>query len=520
MPQVGHWASLRRRLARPPRPPPSPPRPRPPTTPKYQPWARERNIIYTTLTRLAVQGRTDEFHNHIQAAVRDCKPSERHALYDSMIGMLLKVKDLVGASMLYARMRGEGIIPSSRLLDQMHALHVTSNSQTPEVELLRTLEDIFRRHASDEDFYGDLTRILRNTRIFSSKFLAAVANAHTRATRPDTQVLANDRDVCVSPLEQSSLRGWAAEAFDILQKDDPARAAAFKVIAASRTRLNVKQLLGNMLLKSYYTRFRHDLVFNTYRHLKKARLFPQNDRTFITLFNALHLASLPRSFRSRKVRPSPFTPSPRGLFRDMLEISERQLKGRRIRRPPNVLSPTTLHKAIKLFLHRHDYPAVYVALRTFPTCSLPLGTPIYRTVVTHLIKRAQRETDTSENPHVGSWTRRFLGNPAHMPNQGVGLLQDILLLGFPAEDKAVAMPPVPVLVGLEEMEVNGGWDAAPLCRIVKHAIAATERSALGLDLDDWETYTPTRIVSMAITKAKAEMVPKPVKLPVQSRSRS
>jgi hypothetical protein len=218
--------------------------------------------------------------------------------------------------------------------------------------------------------------------------------------------------------------------------------------------------------------------------------------TFGSLFSAHQRLLTIRSPSLRRARQPQNAPTPRLLFRQMLEC--RVLAGQVADpRTPPVVRVSTLNVALRLFMLAMDYPAAFVTLRTFNALGLRPDARSYRFVLTILfahIRRALREAQADQHQHQhqeqrqiwnhASWAVNFLGGSgsaaqavgggdkpedAHMP---VEVAYALLEFGR-GSNTGYRTPTIPVMLGDEEAPGKAEWDVEPLERLVAKAILAS-----------------------------------------------
>ena len=210
--------------------------------------------------------------------------------------------------------------------------------------------------------------------------------------------------------------------------------------------------------------------------------------TLGSLFSAHQRLLTIRSPSLRRARQPRNAPTPRQLFRQMLEC--RVLAGQAVDpRIQPVVRVSTLNVALRLFMLAMDYPAAFVTLRTFYALGLRPDARSYRFVLTILfahIRRAIREAQADQHQHEKppSWAVNFLGGSstaaqavgggakpeqAHMPLE---FAYALLEFGR-GVNTGYRTPTIPVMLGDEEARGKAEWDVEPLERLVAKAILAS-----------------------------------------------
>jgi hypothetical protein len=205
---------------------------------------------------------------------------------------------------------------------------------------------------------------------------------------------------------------------------------------------------------------------------------------FGSLFNALQRIWTSRSPSLRRMRQPPNAPTPRQLFRQMLECHVLAIQAADPRTHP-VVRISTLNVALRVFMLSADYAAAFVALQTFSALNLKPDARSYRFVLTILLAHLKlghlQATDqpSSQYPSCYAiWAINFLGGPARLARiQPEDMRPEFAaaLLEFAMGGTEYRIPPLAIILGDEEVPLRkvDRWDVEPLERLVARAILAT-----------------------------------------------
>jgi hypothetical protein len=197
---------------------------------------------------------------------------------------------------------------------------------------------------------------------------------------------------------------------------------------------------------------------------------------FGSLFNALLRLATLRSSTDRPPRQPSNAPSPRQLFREMLECHVLTAQAAIPRRHP-VVAVSTLNVALRLFMRTMDYPGAFVTLQTFRTLDLKPDTRSYRVVLDNLLERFRRALLAERSwRHHTSWAVNFLGGDQVRGLQLEDVWSEVVdaLLEFSVGGTKYRAPGFAVLLGEEEPPMDTEWDVEPLERLVAKAILSAD----------------------------------------------
>ena len=242
----------------------------------------------------------------------------------------------------------------------------------------------------------------------------------------------------------------------------------------------------NALVQSAVRRGNLHQAFSFYEDILKdpaSHMIPDSF-TFGTLFNALQSMWAPRSRRPRRIHPPPNAPTPRRLFRQMLEChvlaiqaaadADRRNTGPEVR----TMRVSTLNAALRLFLLSMDYPAAFVVLQTFRGLDLRPDARTYRFVLTILLGHVKANLRQGQSRrHDIRWAISFLGGGGPVDVRRSEDIRPELISAFLEFARACGetqfrVPDFEVIMGDEKEPENAEWDIEPLERLVVRAILA------------------------------------------------
>ena len=204
---------------------------------------------------------------------------------------------------------------------------------------------------------------------------------------------------------------------------------------------------------------------------------------FGSLFNALQRIWTCRNMRRlRKLQPRN-APTPRQLFRQMLECHVLAIQTANPRTHP-VVRISTLNVALRVLMLSMDYPGAFVALQTFRALDLKPDVRSYRFVLTVILEHLKRGLKTAagesySQPRRATWAVNFLGGAAqtlHMHSETVWPEFANALLEFAVGNTGHRAPSLALILGDEKPPPGLGktdWDVEPLERLLAKTILAT-----------------------------------------------
>ncbi|KAH9045782.1 hypothetical protein EDB85DRAFT_1827517, partial [Lactarius pseudohatsudake] len=250
-----------------------------------------------------------------------------------------------------------------------------------------------------------------------------------------------------------------------------------------QSHISVDLPLMNALVQSAVRRGDFHQAFSMYETILRdpaSHMIPDSF-VFGSLFNALQRLYATRSQKLRRARQPPNAPTPRRLFRQMLECHVLAAQAADPRTHPVVVRVSTLNVALRLFMLSMDYPGAFVTLRTFQALGLRPDARSYRFVLTILLAhvKAGLQPPQSGRPRrpYASWVVDFLGaegwaglQPEDVwPKVAHGLLEFARGVG----DTRFRTPELAVIMEDKKGDENAEWDIEPLERLLARAILAT-----------------------------------------------
>ena len=206
---------------------------------------------------------------------------------------------------------------------------------------------------------------------------------------------------------------------------------------------------------------------------------------FGSLFNALQRAWTSRIPSLRCARHPPNAPTPRQLFRQMLECHVLAIQVGDPRTHP-VVRISTLNVALRVFMLSMDYPGAFVVLQTFRALDMKPDVRSYRFVLTILLahlklslqEAAAADEQRSHSPFA-TWAVNFLGGTAQASRlQPEDMRPEFAsaLFWFAVGNTEYRAPSLALILGDEKTPPGLGktsWDIEPLERLVAKAILGT-----------------------------------------------
>lgn len=501
------------------------------------------------------------------------RPSYHHIAYHALVQSLLGQYNFLGAVAVFGLMRRRGLIQKTELECQMMMLRLVSDPEVTEPDVLDAIRVCFDRCPGDYVLLHRLVSILVRTTSFSLDFFPSVFDMYWKVSGSDATVsvetanLVRHYIVRSLPLEHRPMPEWVKRMLPEMEKNLPDKYESFQRAMIKYPKSDPGVLLGNLFIQDRINVFRYDLAFSLFEDLRSSFGFVPNMYTYRVLFRAIAVLEAPRTLPTRKISRPDNWPSPRSLFRDMLNVHAEHHSPAH----PVVTGPT-LTEALTTFLKLRDYAAAYVTIRTYAHYGVLVTTDVYRLVFTHFVGRVEEEeaketarrqarsvqafyTGDSRSvvQEVGkTWTMRFLRNSESVPGTRLEIMQAMMSVGKrpkylyrsrfmelemdPEEERAAKeeeaaeierpprgttppqpipdktrkirrhVVPLPVLLGLQD-PARDTWDVVPLTRILKQAIIAdmTSPDDLGAkDGDEKERRTMEPGLKFSLAVASAK----------------
>ncbi|KAH9061980.1 hypothetical protein EDB87DRAFT_1576070 [Lactarius vividus] len=247
-----------------------------------------------------------------------------------------------------------------------------------------------------------------------------------------------------------------------------------------KSHITVDLPLMNALVQSAVRRGDFHQAFSLYETILKdpaSHMIPDSF-VFGSLFNALQRLYATHSQKLRRARQPSNAPTPRRLFRQMLECHV--LAAANPRTHPVVVRVSTLNVALRLFMLSMDYPGAFVTLRTFQALGLRPDARSYRFVLTILLAHVKAglrpQSGRPRRPYF-SWVVDFLGTEGWAGLQPEDVWPKVApaLLEFAGGvgDTRFRTPELAVIMEDKKGDENAEWDIEPLERLLARAILAT-----------------------------------------------
>jgi pentatricopeptide repeat protein len=253
----------------------------------------------------------------------------------------------------------------------------------------------------------------------------------------------------------------------------------------SQSQIKADLPLLNVLVQAAVRKRNFQQAFDLYETIMKDTALDMIPDSFVfgSLFNALQRLWSHNSVL-RQARHPANAPTPRQLFRQMLECHVLSIQAAVPRRHP-VVRVSTLNVALRVFMLSGDYPAAFVTLHTFSALKLKPDARSYRFVLTIILAHLERsllkaaDQSYSQSPSCrASWAVNFLGGPertVRIQPEDVPQLAGALL-EFAVGDTEYRVPTLATILGDRKASPLQGpkrWDVEPLERLVSRAILAS-----------------------------------------------
>jgi hypothetical protein len=254
----------------------------------------------------------------------------------------------------------------------------------------------------------------------------------------------------------------------------------------SQSQIQIDLPLLNSLVQLAVRQDKFHQAFALYNRIMKdsaPHMIPDSF-AFGSLFNALQriwTTTEPTALRARHLLD---VPTPRQLFRQMLECHMLSTRTSDPRTHP-VTRVSTLNVALRLFMLAMDYSAALVALRTFRELGLYPDARSYRFVLTILLAHVKMGLQAPDEAprHVSRWAISFLGGPERAARTLPELITvedtGALLNSAVADDKdKYRVPSVAAILGREGTPRKAEWDLDPLERLLAKAVVSTTTASV------------------------------------------
>jgi hypothetical protein len=516
--------------------------------------------LLTTIDRYAAAGNGDAVQRYVQSKLGtdEFHNPSRSLAYEKVINSLLGHKMLPLALLLYERMIAEGLLPSLFTRVQMEAMAIV-HSAKPRQEVYRSLEKLFAEGSFDDASLGDLITILGDgvKAKYPPETIDRIVKLFIKSQgpeyRPPPVLVCKLVNLLVRNHSKLYAKEWldAAKEFDEVDMGPPPSPSPHITflnalseveptnISAQVEILNRMQRDGiapdtsvyNGLISAQLSQGNLGSAFELYSTLMQFRpesaqpspkptLLP-DAATFRLMFRAIKLIKLPRGVRSRRYKRPKNAISARQLYGDMVESHLIQTRGRPTE-PSSVISPSSIHLALRTFMIMSDYAAAFVIVRSLEIYPISPNLDTYQIVIKGLLRRMHRELGSARGVEERRWADVLLGRedvgeqPLGMTTDMVvqlvqfGLDHRITLEDVPdperlddADDLLSRMPSLSLIMGQEISTEDSVYSAVPLQRILRRALLAQVTFSLHSAIAD---LSPAQLISKIIAQTKRTMV--------------
>ena len=440
----------------------------------------------------------------------------RFALFERGIATFLEYRRFESAVALYRQMFAERLYASNGLRARMSVcssiIDTPNEPQENLQSLFNKLSGILSLPTYSQRSLRELLDIMKYHPLVDSQFVSKLVDQHTGSRGSIYELELRTLNKLVSFYAHAGSLG-AAESLVVSPSSRPQPPVLYTTLMSSlaergslssrhfntlldkmkQSQIPVDLPFFNVLIQWAVRNGNFHQAFALYETIlqdKASHMIPDSF-TFGSLFNAHQRLLTIRGPNLRRARQPLNAPTPRQLFRQMLEC--RVLAGQAADpRLQPVVRVSTLNVALRLFMLSMDYPAAFVTLRTFHALGLKPDARSYRFVLTILfahIRRALLKAEADQEQHTwshASWAVNFLGGSgsaaqvvgggggaepedAHMPLEVAYALLEFAR----GSNTGYRTPTVPVMLGDEEPPGKAEWDVEPLERLVAKAILAS-----------------------------------------------
>ncbi|KAH9009953.1 hypothetical protein EDB84DRAFT_1656332 [Lactarius hengduanensis] len=460
---------------------------------KRRQWSRINQLILS-VSRLLKQEKNEEavelFKNRVSEIPSKDRTS-RFSAYERGITAFLNHKLYKNAVEFHQQMLTEGMFSSSGLRAKMLKLSRVLSLSSYSERSLRELLDVMRDHPLiDLQFVRKLVDVYVESRgleyVLESSTINKLIMFYVHAGSMDTAeslVLPNREPADDHPRHTNA--GPYTTLISELTENGAMSSRRLGILLdqMQQSHISVDLPLMNALVQSAVRRGDFHQAFSMYETILRdpASHMVPDSFVFGSLFNALQRLYATRSQKLRRARQPPNAPTPRRLFRQMLECHVLAAQAADPRTRPVVVRVSTLNVALRLFMLSMDYPGAFVTLRTFQALGLRPDARSYRFVLTILLAhvKAGLQPPQSGRPRrpYASWVVDFLGAEGWADLQPEDVWPKVAhaLLEFArgVGDSRFRTPELAVIMEDKKGDENAEWDIEPLERLLARAILAT-----------------------------------------------
>jgi hypothetical protein len=482
---------------------------RPPLSPsvfseKRRQWSRVNHLIFS-VGQLLKQGKHEEALKNFKGQIPSEDHTSRFSAYERGIATFINYKRYEDALELHQQMFAERMYSSSCLRAKMlvcsDIVEASHEQQGERASLFAGLSHILSHPSYSERNLCELLDVMKIHPLVDSQFVSKLVNVYVDSRGPEYELELKTINKLL--LFYAHVGGIdTAQSFVLSHQDSSdgfprrANAAPYTTLISELTngsslssrrinsildRMKESQIpvdlpLLNALIQSAVRLQNFHQAFALYETILRdpaSHMIPDSF-AFGSLFKALQSLLTTRSPIVRRARQPPNAPSPRQLFREMLECQVLAVQVADPRTHP-VVRVSTLNVALRLFMLSMDYAGAFVTLQTFRTLGLKPDIRSYRMVLTILLAHVKLALEAEQSwQRLTSWVVNFLGG-----EQAGGIqpedtqLVAHALLEFAVGETEYRAPGLAAILGDEKPPKNAEWDIEPLERLVAKAVLAT-----------------------------------------------
>ncbi len=484
---------------------------------KRQQWSRISQIILS-VDQLLKQEKNKEavgfFKRSISRIPLDDR-SSRFGVYERGISTFLDHKRFKDALVLHQKMYAKGMFASSGLRAKMLVCSSIVKAPQEQREELPSLFDelshVVSLRSYSERRLCQLLDVMKNHPLLDSQFVSNLVDRYIDSRGSEYDMKPNTINKLIRFYSHVGCMDTAEDLVvshqDAHNRPRPANAGPYTTLISelsnkgslsssrleslldkmNQSQIKVDLPLLNVLIQAAVRKENLHQAFNIYETIMRdasAHMIPDSF-VFGSLFNALQRIWTSRSPSLLRARQPPNAPTPRQLFRQMLECHVLAIQAAGPRAHP-VVRVSTLNVALRLFMLSTDYAGAFVTLQTFRALDLKPDVRSYRFVLTilsaHLKLGLQQAATDQAHPNSNSpratWAVNFLGGHARAAGmQPEDLRPEVAcaaLLELGLGDTGCRAPALALILGDEKARAReAGWDVEPLERLVARAVLAT-----------------------------------------------
>lgn len=476
------------------------------------------NQMVFSIGQLLKQVKNEEAVKFFESSISQIHPDDhtaRFRAYDRGISVFLDHKRFEDALKLYKKMFAEERVqPSSGLWAKMlvcSSIVKAPHEQRGELSsLFNGLSRVLSFRSYSESKLCQLLEVMKSHPLLNSQFVSNLVDKYVDSRGPGLDLKPNTINELIRFYAHvgsiDTAENLVVSHQDSNRRPQPAHASPYTTLinelttrgflSSSRlktlldkmrqSQIKVDLPLLNVLVQAAVRKENFHQAFDLYEAILKdaaPHMIPDSF-VFGSLFNALQRIWTSRSRSLRCVRQPPNAPTPRQLFRQMLECHVLAIEAAGPRTHP-VVRISTLNVALRVFMLSADYAAAFVTLQTFSALDLKPDARSYRFVLTILLAHLKlghlQATDQSSSQYPSRcaiWAINFLGGPARLARiQPEDMRPEFAgaLLEFAVGGTEYRAPTLAIVLGDEKAPLRkaDSWDVEPLERLVARAILGT-----------------------------------------------